>query len=329
MHKNVRVALVILFALFALLAVLASFFGAFGHLSSAEPLSFALGAFCFVASILVWLASWALLIKRVPFSKKILLGLSCVFASLTPVQVGAEAMRSLEMKAVFGVPYRETLAASMVVKGIKFLLIAIVASASFFLAMANPVVEPWLKLTLFSGFAVVSLAAALFLLPLSRRIGLRISGFFAWLSRYIGPAKRLSGYFEHYCLYIKQIPAGRLAFVALLGFVSIAFEFLAFAFSFASAGASIPLYSMVVLFSILAILERVPFLPRGIGAVEIFGILFLSLESFSTGALSMPQVVAVIILFDLMRLVIPALLSLAVYGAIRKKFSSFRAVKSG
>lgn len=318
MQKNIKKAFVILLAIFALLVILAIFFGAFESLSEAEPFSFALGALSFVASILVWLASWAMLIKKGSFSKKILAGFSCVFASLTPVQVGADAMRSLRMKELFALPYRETIAASMAVKGMKFLLIALVASASFFLAMLNPNIEPWLKLTLLSGFAVVAIAAALFLLPLSRRIGFRIAGFFEWLSLYLKQAKRLSGYFEHYSLYIREIPASKLALVALLALASIAFEFLAFAFCFASVNASIPLYSMVVLFSILAILEHVPFLPRGIGVVEIFGILFLSLESISTGALSMPQVVAIIILFDFMRLVIPALLSLAAYAAISR-----------
>ncbi|MFA4855256.1 MAG: flippase-like domain-containing protein [archaeon] len=335
MQKNIKSAFVILLALFALLVILAAFFGALKHLSEAEPISFVLGALSFVASIIVWLASWAMLIKEGQFSKKILTGFSCVFASLTPVQVGADAMRSLRMKKLFAVPYRETLAASMAVKGMKFLLIALVASASFFLAMLNPGIEPWLKLTLLSGFAVVATAAALFLLPLSRRIGSRIAYFFEWLSHYLRQAKRLgakrffprlfalskrlSGYFEHYSLYMREIPASKLALVALLALASIAFEFLAFAFCFASVNASIPLYSMVVLFSILAILEHVPFLPRGIGVVEIFGILFLSLESISAGSLSMPQVVAIIILFDFMRLVIPALLSLAAYCALSKK----------
>ena len=319
MQKNIKKAFVILLAIFALLAILAAFFGALKHLSEAEPISFVLGALSFVASIIVWLASWAMLIKEGSFSKKILVGFSCVFASLTPVQVGADAMRSLSMKELFAVPYTETIAASMAVKGVKFLLIALVASASFFLAMLNPDIEPWLKLTLLSGFAVVAIAAALFLLPLSRRIGGRIAYFFEWLSHYIRQAKRLSGYFEHYSLYMREIPASRLALVALLALASIAFEFLAFAFCFASVNAPIPLYSMVVLFSILAVLEHVPFLPRGIGVVEIFGILFLSLEPISAGSLSMPQVVAIIILFDFMRLVIPALLSLAAYAALSKK----------
>ena len=70
---------------------------------------------------------------------------------------------------------------------------------------------------------------------------------------------------------------------------------------------------MLMLFTILAILERVPFLPKGIGIVEIFGILFLSIESLMIEPLSIQQIVAVIILFDLMRLVIPTFLSMATY----------------
>ena len=76
---------------------------------------------------------------------------------------------------------------------------------------------------------------------------------------------------------------------------------------------------MLMLFTILAILERVPFLPKGIGIVEIFGILFLSMESIMIVPLSIQQIVAVIIFFDLMRLVIPTFLSMATYFFVFKK----------
>ena len=79
------------------------------------------------------------------------------------------------------------------------------------------------------------------------------------------------------------------------------------------------LVELIVVITILAILERVPFLPKGIGIVEIFGILFLSLESFVAVPLSIQQIVAVIILFDLMRLVIPTFLSMAAYFFVFKK----------
>ncbi len=318
MHKNIKTAFIILAGVFALLAVLAILSGAFSVLAEAEPVAFITGALFFIASIIVWMLAWAILIKGGRTFEKIKIGFACVFASMTPVQLGADAMRSLKMKDVFSTPYKETIAASMIVKGLKFLVIALAASASFFFAIMHPALQLWIKVILVSGFAVVILASLLFLLPLKKGIGFKIARVFDRLSKRFHFLSKVSEYFRHYSLYLKTIPAKTLALIAFLAIVSLVFEFVAFALCFFAANSPIPFYPMLILFTILAILERVPFLPKGIGIVEVFGILFLSMKSIIIVSLSIQQIVAVIILFDLMRLVIPTFLSMIAYFFVFK-----------
>ena len=76
--------------------------------------------------------------------------------------------------------------------------------------------------------------------------------------------------------------------------------------------------SILIHFSILSILERTPFLPRGIGVVELAGFVFLSIDSFTLTPLSTGQIATVIIIFDVVRLFVPTIASLAAYGFIFK-----------
>jgi len=276
-------------------------------------IAFVVAALFFLASIIVWLLAWAILIKGGKIPEKIKIGFSCVFASMTPVQFGADAMRSLKMKEVFSTSYKETISASMVAKGLKFLVIALAASASFFFVMVHPDLQLWVKAILFSGFAVVILASLLFLLPLKKGTGFKIASVFDRFSKHIHFLGKVSEYFKHYSLYLKTISTKTLALIAFIAIVSFVFEFFAFVFCFFAANSAIPFYPMLMLFTILQILERVPFLPKGIGIVEVFGILFLSVESLMVEPLSIQQIVAIIILFDLVRLVIPTFLSMATY----------------
>ncbi|MCX6798763.1 MAG: lysylphosphatidylglycerol synthase transmembrane domain-containing protein [Candidatus Diapherotrites archaeon] len=322
MEKHLKNAFILLLAVFALLAALASFTGAFPLIESANPLFFTLAALFSIGSIIVWLFSWANLIKKssgVSGRKLTITGFCCVFASLTPVQLGAEALRSIRAKDQFNVPYKESIAASMVVKGIKFLAIAVVSAFSFAGFLYNPLLGGWIKLGLASGFAVILAAALLFLLPMNYRFGIAISRGFSALSRFGGFFKKLADYFQGYAGYFKKTSAKTIAFTALLGFASLLLEFAALVFCFLAVDVPLPLYSAAALFVLVSILERTPVLPRGIGIIEAAGFAFLNTPEFSGAALSAPQIGAAIIVFDAVRLVIPTIASLAISLAVFSK----------
>jgi len=316
MQKQIKNALILLVAFFALLAVLAILTGALTSLKNVLPAYFIASAALFLASILVWLVSWAILIKGKTTSllHTVLLGFGCVFGALTPVQIGADALRSVKLKEFGNVRYSESIAASMAVKGIKFLFIALLASLAFLISLSSDSLSPLIKVAMVSGFLVVVVAAVLFLLPFNQKAGLKISRLFQKLAPFFPLFNKLSQYFQKYTAYLKQITPEAIVVVLILALGSLLLEFFAFVFAFLSAGLTIPIYNVLVLFSVLAILERTPFLPRGIGIVEIASFVFLSISSFTAGNFSPSQIATVIILYDLARLVIPTVASLLVYS---------------
>lgn len=320
MQKQVKNALILLLVFLAVISTFAILTNSFDSLQQANPLIFSASALLFLASIVVWLLSWAKLIKGRTRGlwQTAGIGFGCVFASITPVQIGADALRSVKLKEHAMVSYSESISASMIVKGLKFFFIALIASVSFITLLLNPQLDAWVKAALLSGFAVVALATALFLLPLNKRLGLRIAWLFKTISRAFRPAERLSSYFKGYSSYLQRISLQDLLLVLALAFISLALEFLSLFYAFLAAGIAIPLISAIVLFGILAVLERTPFLPRGIGVVEAVGFIFLSAEAFAQLKLSAGQIGAVIILFDLARLVIPTIASLVVYFMLPK-----------
>ena len=315
MLNQVKAALVLLIAVIAVLTVVAGLTDAMPALSKANIIFFILSSLIFIASILLWLLAWALLLrnKKTGLCHTMLIGLGCVFAALTPVQVGADALRSLKMKEKASIPYSESIGASMILKGLKFLIISLVAAFAFSVAFLSPSLGLWVKAALVSGFAVVVLAALLFLLPLNAAIGTKISLLFRALSGATGFSKRLSDYFLKYSAYLGKMPKKTLALVSLLSLASLCLELAAFFTAFLSAGIMVPFYSVLTIFSILAILERTPFLPRGIGVVEAAAFILLSLQGFVGAELNAGSIASVIIIFDVVRLVIPTLLSLLVY----------------
>jgi uncharacterized protein (TIRG00374 family) len=320
MQKQIKNALILLLAFFAVIAIMAILTDSFDSLQKADLSLFSTAALFFIASIVVWLFSWSALMKSrtTTLWQTTAIGFGCVFASLTPVQVGADALRSIKLKEHGKVSYSESISASMIVKGLKFLFIALTASISFITLFLNPALEPWVKAALLSGFSVVALATLLFLLPLNQRFGLAIASAFRQISRLIKQTKRLDSYFQGYSAYLQTVSRPKLLFVLLLALLSLFLEFLALFFSFLAAGAAISIVSALALFSILAILERTPFLPRGIGVVEAVGFIFLSTEAFTSVQLAPSQIGAVIILFDVARLVIPTIASLVVYSLLPK-----------
>ena len=240
------------------------------------------------------------------------MGFSCVYGALTPIQVGAEALRSIKAKELFHVSYSESISAAMVVKGMKFFLLAILASVVLVTILLETELSIILFLGLLSGFVVIVLAAALFLLPLNKKVGLGISIFFANLGKIIKPFGVLEKYFCKYSTYLEYIPKRKFLFVLILAGLSFVFEFIALYFTFFSLGVFIALFPLAVLFVIISILERTPVLPRGVGLVEAAGFIFLSLPEFSMIELSTAEVAAILVLFDVVRLLVPTIISLIV-----------------
>lgn len=316
MLSKLRQGFLVLLILLVILAVFAILTNSMGTILSSNPVFLALACIFFIVSIIIWLFSWVILLKKrsgFAFKPLFIIGASSVFAALTPLQLGADAMRSLMLKNSFKMPFSESLAASMIVKGLKFLATAILASTIilfFFFSEA----EFFLKLALLSGFCVIVFAAALFLLPINKKIGIKIAGMFKRLSLHIKKFSLLEKYFLNYSTYLEATSKKMLFMIFLLACLSLLFEFFALFFSFAAVHALIPIASMSVLFIIIIVLERTPWLPRGIGLVEAAGFLFLSVQ----GSISNEQIAAAIIAFDIARLAVPSVLSIIIYAAFSK-----------
>lgn len=321
MEENLRKALVYLLVVIALISIITTLTQAHEELLKANLAFFAASALLFIASILVWIYSWAFLIRRksrISYSSLMKVGFSSVYGALTPVQLGAEALRSVQLKHYFKVSYQDSVSASMVVKGLKFLVLLVAsffAMALFFsgVSMDAPVLFAFL-----SGFAVVALAAIFFLLPLKKSFGMSIASFFAGISKKIKQFSVLESFFEGYSNYLEKTTIFSLVFTLILAFFSFALEFGALAFAFYSANVLISLKALIVLMIFVSILERTPFLPRGIGIVEIVAFNFLSLPVFYAAGLSASQIGAAIIAFDIVRLVIPTIASLACLALFSK-----------
>src|SRR3989344_5498788 len=179
-------ALVFLLVVTAVLLIFARLTDSFGTIMASNAFFLALACLFYVFSVVLWLFSWAvLIIKKQPklqFFGVFLAGCASVYAALDPLQLGSDAMRVILLKDRFGHPYSDTLAASMITKGFKFLFIAALASVSiafFFLLQADFI----FRLALLSGFGIIVLAALLFLLPVNKKIGLKIAGIFRRLGR--------------------------------------------------------------------------------------------------------------------------------------------------
>ena len=315
MQKYLKYSIILFILIFVALAVMAIVTDATEVILKANPIFLSIACIFFIISIVFWIIPWVFLLKRnrkVPIVTSIIMGFSCVYGALTPIQVGAEALRSIKAKELFHVSYSESVSAAMVVKGMKFFLLAILASIVLVAILLETELSIFLFLGLLSGFFVIVLAAALFLLPLNKKIGLGISIFFAKLGKIIKPVAVLERYFCKYSCYLEQISKKKFLIVLILAGLSFVFEFIALYFTFISLGVFIALFPLSVLFVIISILERTPVLPRGVGLVEAAGFIFLSLPEFSMVELSTAEVAAILVLFDVVRLLVPTIVSLIV-----------------
>ena len=329
MDKYIKTAIVSLIAVFAIISLLILYFGGLEQsggggggdganslisiFSGINPVFGSIGALFFVLSITIWIISWFFTLKKrtnLAVSSVISAGWRAVYGALTPIQIGAEALRSIHLKESHNIPYSISVSASLLVKGIKFMLIALTSALFLGMFLLTAEYDSVMLIAILSGFAVVLLAALLFLLPINKTLGSKIISQFRKLSLKMKIFSKLEKFFKSYSDYLNSLSLGFFAFISAVVFLSWVFEFLSLLFAFYSVNVFIPVESVIILFVILSILERTPFLPRGIGIVELAGYIYLSMPALSMAELSFSEIAAVIIIFDVFRLLIPTLLSI-------------------
>ncbi len=338
MNPNAKSAVISLIAVFAVIGLVAALTNAQKALTEMNVFFFIGASIFFMGSVIIWIISWAYLIKKhatIPYSKLIAVGLGAVYGALTPVQLGAEALRSIKLKELHGVSYLDSVAASMIAKGTKFSIFGIIALVVFALFFVDLRMQPLLVFAFFSGISVIALAVFLFLAPLKRSFGSRISKFFSLLSRRIGFFSKVSAFFDRYSLYLERTSKRWFVVVFALVFASWILEFLALYFSFRAMWVPISLHSALIFMVLVSILERTPFLPRGIGVVELVGYHFLAFPELVAGStMSLGQIGGVLVVYGVVRLVVPTLISAGVsiaclrgqktgMAALRKKRQRF------
>ena len=315
-----RKAILLLIIISAVLALFSSLSNAHFVLYDANLFLLALACILFIFSVIIWLFSWSYLIKKhikLNFRKSIAAGVASFYGSLTPVQIGAEALRAINLKKIYGVSYSESISASMVAKGAKFFVIGIFAGLLLFFYVLGSKADLPLMLSYSSGFFVIALACLLFLLPMNKKTGLAMAKLFKSISE-IKPLhmqflSKLSGFFESYSEYLSRTSLTTLAIVFMLCLFSWFLEIAALYFSFASLSIYLPLQQIFIFATLVAVLERNPILPRGIGLVEVIGYYFLAMPSLLGGvALKSAEIVAALIVYDFVRLILPTIASIAV-----------------
>jgi len=315
-----RKAIIFIILLFVVFGVGCTLTGASSVLLGVDAFFLLVACLFFVLSVIIWLFSWSYVIKKhtkLSFRKTIAVGAASFYGSLTPIQLGAEALRSLNLKKLYGINYNESISASMVVKGAKFFVIGLFAAVFLFSYILSSPLSIELVLGYASGFFVITLACMLFLLPINRAVGYSIAGFFAELSNlrlpFFSIFAKLSDFFKSYSEYLSRTAASTLFVVFFLCVVSWLFEIAALYFSFAALSIFISMETILVFATLIAVIERNPLLPRGLGLVELVGYYFLAMPSLVSGiALTSSQIIAVIIVYDIVRLVVPTVFSIII-----------------
>ena len=311
MESFVKKSVLFLVVIFALFGVLATLTQAQTILVKISLQFFILATIFYLVSLLLWMISWAYLIKKhsnVSFFSLIVIGLSSIYGSLTPIQLGADALRSIKLKDFHKISYEKAVPAALIVKGIKFSFIAIITSIVFFLFLFDTKMDSVLFIAFLTGFTTVLLGAFLFLAPLKKRWGLAISEFFYGFKNESELFVKIGDFFQQYSIYLEKTDLKTFFVIIVFIILSWIFEFLALQFSFFAVGIQLYLSSFLVLMILFSVLERVPIFPRGIGLVELFGYYYLSTSPLGI-VLSASQIGAVIIVYDIVRLVIPTVLS--------------------
>ncbi|MCX8158229.1 MAG: flippase-like domain-containing protein [Candidatus Diapherotrites archaeon] len=327
MESNITKTLLFLLVFGAVLFIITHISEAIDIIYTTNIFFLIVASFFFIVSVIVWLFGWACLIKNtcnVKLVDSLSIGVASFYGSLTPVQIGAEALRSINLKRLYKIDYKTSISASMVAKGIKFFIIALFAIFLFFYYLTTTKPDISLIFYYLSGLFVILLACLLFLLPFNRAIGLSIAQLFNSLSqiRFLGFSKKLGNFFEEYTEYLNQTNIGLILIVFFFCLLSWTFEFLALYFCFLSLNLQIGLSQVLLLATLFAVLERNPLLPRGIGLVEISGYYILAMPSLIGSSFKIKEIVALIVVYDFVRLFLPTALSLFVSYPILKSLNN-------
>ncbi len=302
--SNLKKAFLFFLLLFILLSLFSYYTKAHLIFHTINLFFFSLSSFSILFSVFLWIFSWTIILNKKQ-SSLFKIGFFSAFASLTPIQLGADLMRAHYSKKVLNIPITKSLSASILVKGMKFAMVSILATFllfSFFLKLQ----DSFLRLFFLLGFLIVFLATLLFILPINPRIANFFSKKFKNLNFPL--SKQLSQLFLDYPKHFHSISLSCLFLAIFFSLLSLLFEFLAFFFLFFSIQIPLSLLNILGLFIILSILERNPFVPKGIGLIETAGALFLALFE-----VPLAQIGVLIILYDFVRIFIPYSLSILVY----------------
>lgn len=307
-----------------------------------------LAVFFFMASVFTWVFSWALFVKKqvkASFPVLFLVGFASLMGSITPIQSGSDALRSFFLKKQFDLSVSSSLQSSFIVKGLKFSMIFLFSCLLVVFFIATFVLSrEWFSLAQYfaavvyfvhylqaskhllllffflSGLLVVFSGSVLFLLPLKKGFSSKVGVFFSRFEKKHFIFSKLKNFFEKYPSFLSGTSFNEILFVAALSFLSLVCEFLAMVFSFYSVGAVLSPASLFVFFILFSILERTPVLPRGVGIAEVTGYYFLSFPFFSSADLSGERIGAMLLVYGVVRLVIPTVVGFVSWAIMAAKF---------
>ncbi|MEM4662952.1 MAG: lysylphosphatidylglycerol synthase transmembrane domain-containing protein [Candidatus Diapherotrites archaeon] len=316
--KSFQNALLLLLFLSALFVVIIGITDAFDEIKNTDFLFLVSSVAFYVLSVVVWTIAWTNLIRKEHYLKfygAIVLGLSSMFASLTPMQLGTDALRSYLLKQRYKVPFSKGISASMLIKGTKFLTLVLFFVVIVFVPIVKLNLTATVIAMLLLGLLVISVASLLFLLPLSRRASSSMIRFVQKLAKRWKTFQSIEVFLGSYSAYTNERAP---TLIKTFGFCLIAFlfEFLSFSSALLAVNVFMPVENMFFFFVIIAVLERTPFLPRGIGLVELTSYVFLSTGSLAI--LSKQQIVSFIAVLDLARIIIPTAISLLMFSLLQK-----------
>ncbi|MCX8190100.1 MAG: flippase-like domain-containing protein [Candidatus Diapherotrites archaeon] len=316
-QKAFQKAIIALLFLIAFFAVLLKLSGSFQEIKNANLFLILLSSLSFILSALVWAFAWAFVLRKehsLSYRNASFLGISSMFASFTPMQLGNDALRAFLLKEYFGVPLYKGIGASMVIKGIKFLTLAFFSLVAL-LSIPFQALGAALLLSFMVGLLVIAISAAILLLPISRRLNNKIRKFFMALSLKFKVFSSLDYLLSEYSYFLGDKIA-LLPKVFAFCIAAFTFEFLCFAFSAFSVGLYLEFSMLLLIFFAISLLERVPFAPRGFGLVETATYLFLSRSPFG---FSQAKLVSFIAIFDFSRIILPTAVSLLAFAGLRRR----------
>ncbi len=311
LKESLKKAVLIILFFFAFVSFYAYFTKAHSYFSEISPFYFFLSGISILLSVFLWVWAWMSALHK---KNKTLfaIGFFSAFASLTPVQFGADIMRAYYAKKILKIPFTKSISSALLVKGIKFLFISVLATF-FLLNLLLSISNPFFKFIYLTGFLVVLLATLFFLLPLNRKAASFFSFLFGKFNFFI--LKKISSFFKEYHVFFSQLSQKKKYQTFVLAFSSFFFEFLALYFIFLSLPLpSLDFLTLIGFFVLISVLERSPFFPKGIGIVEILATFYLSLYNYS-----LSQTGAIIVLYSFIRIIVPYLPSLLLYLWFRAK----------